>query len=50
MSKNIENIAVHDIQIDEGVAVNKKLLKQTRIFNIDEHDDHLDDLLAKYGL
>lgn len=45
---NIDSIALRDLH-DEGVAVNKKILKQTKIFD-DSYDENQDELLEKYGL
>jgi len=45
-------VAIEDINKDDQIRINKKLLKQTKLFNdidIDE-DDSQNELLAKYGI
>lgn len=49
-NSNSETIALHDIQIEEGISINKKLLKQTKIFNIEDDSSSTDEILAKYNL
>lgn len=44
-----DNVALNDIIHEEGIQVNKKMLKIVKVFENLEEDGIYDDLLSKYN-
>lgn len=49
--KNEESIALRDLSEETGIRLNKKLLKQTKVFNDDiESPAEIDEILQQHKL